>query len=69
MDLRQGLERELTSICREFQAGDVPHESAVQSYAADFERWRRATSHPDLISNAPNRLSLRKRIPAAGTPG
>ncbi|MGA8273646.1 MAG: HAMP domain-containing sensor histidine kinase [Candidatus Sulfotelmatobacter sp.] len=52
MDVRQGLERELTPLCRELQSGsDVPGKNNLQEYLARYERWRRAASHPDLVED------------------
>jgi signal transduction histidine kinase len=49
-DVRQGLERELTSLCREMQSGDLPAKNDRQEYAVRFEQWRRAATHPNLVS-------------------
>ena len=52
MDVRQGLERELTPLCRELQLesdGHHPHE--LHEYAVDFDRWFRAAAHPNLVSD------------------
>jgi signal transduction histidine kinase len=52
MDLRQGLERELAPICREFQAeSGVPNQSAVFEYINLFDRWHRASAHPGLVAD------------------
>jgi signal transduction histidine kinase len=50
MDVRQGLERELTPLCRELQSGSEPTgQNDFQEYAVRFERWRRAAAHPTLV--------------------
>jgi signal transduction histidine kinase len=52
MDVRQGLERELTPLCRALQsASDVPRPRAPQEYLVRFEDWRRAAAHPDLVAD------------------
>jgi signal transduction histidine kinase len=62
MDVRQGLERELTPLCRELQSGsDAPRQNELDEYVLRFDRWRRAAAHPNLVeavyvlrqSNAP----------------
>lgn len=52
MNVREGLARELTPLCRELQAhSGTPTESALPDYAARFERWRQAAAHSDLVAN------------------
>jgi signal transduction histidine kinase len=52
MDFRQGVERELTSLCREFQAdSEIPRAVALQEYANRVDRWRRAAAHPSLVAD------------------
>jgi signal transduction histidine kinase len=50
MDVRQGLERELTSLCREMQGDDFPANNDLQDYAVRFARWGRTATHPNLVS-------------------
>lgn len=49
--MRQGLEAELTPLCRGLQLHPGrPGEFALQQYADAFERWRRWAVHPSLVS-------------------
>jgi signal transduction histidine kinase len=48
LDVRQGLERELTPLCREMES-DSDNSNDSPDYAARFERWRNATAHPGLV--------------------
>jgi signal transduction histidine kinase len=51
MDVRQGLERELTPLCRELQSGsDDPRQNDLEEYVLRFDRWRRAAAHPNLVA-------------------
>jgi signal transduction histidine kinase len=52
LDLRQGVERELTPLCYQFE-GDVGirREAALQEYANRLERWRYTAAHPALVSD------------------
>lgn len=49
MDVRQGLDRELTSLCREMQINDFSAGNDLQEYAVRFEQWRVGTTHPNLV--------------------
>jgi len=52
MDFRQGLERELTPLCRELQANaDMASQGTPLEFAADFDRWHRAAAHATLVSD------------------
>jgi signal transduction histidine kinase len=52
MDVRQGLHRELTPLCRELEAEtSASEQNALQEYLVRFERWRRATAHPTLVAD------------------
>ncbi len=52
MDLRQGVERELTPLCHEFQAdSEISRSTALQEYGNHLERWRRAAAHPGLVTD------------------
>jgi len=51
MDVRDGLERELSPLCRAFQMNEAnPHRNTAAEYVEDFNEWRGATNHPDLVS-------------------
>jgi len=52
LDLRQGVERELTPLCYQFE-GDagVRREVALQEYASRLDRWRYTAAHPALVSD------------------
>src|SRR5262249_2052398 len=51
MDVRDGLERELSPLCRAFQINEAdPHRNIAADYVEDFNEWRGASSHPDLVS-------------------
>jgi len=51
MDFRQGVERELAPLCREFQADyEIPRATASQEYARRVDRWRQASTHPKLVA-------------------
>jgi len=51
MNLRRGLESELTPLCRDLQQSETePGDSSAPDYARGFERWRRAAAHPGLVS-------------------
>src|ERR1700741_3370243 len=53
MDVRQGLERELSPLCRELHRGPEPFGRAdFHEYALRFERWRSAAAHPTLVDAA-----------------
>src|SRR5215469_9385125 len=50
MDVRQGLERELSPLCRELHRGPEPFgRTDFREYALRFERWRSAAAHPTLV--------------------
>jgi signal transduction histidine kinase len=50
MDVRQGLEQELSPLCRELHRGPEPFgRTAVHEYALRFERWRSAAAHATLV--------------------
>jgi two-component system, OmpR family, sensor histidine kinase SenX3 len=52
LDLRQGVERELTPLCYQFE-GDagIRQEAALQEYANRLDRWRYSAAHPALVSD------------------
>ncbi len=50
MDLRQGMERELTPLCYAFESNDgIPRNSATRDYLNRLERWHRGAAHPGLV--------------------
>jgi len=50
-NMRQGLEAELTPLCRGLQLHKTgPGGLGLQEYAEAFERWRRWAVHPGLVS-------------------
>ena len=50
-NMRQGLETELTPLCRDLQIHkSAPTEASLQEYANAFEQWRRGAVHPSLVS-------------------
>jgi len=52
MDFRQGLDRELTPLCRAWEADSRgPRSIVLQEYVNRSERWRRAAAHPDLVAD------------------
>src|SRR5882757_9749242 len=52
MDFRQGVERELTPLCRAWEADSGgSHSRVLQEYVSRLERWRRAAAHPDLVAD------------------
>jgi two-component system, OmpR family, sensor histidine kinase SenX3 len=51
VNLRQGLESELTPLCRELQQNETRSQgTALPDYGRRFERWRRAAAHPGLVT-------------------
>ena len=52
MDFRQGVERELTPLCREFRPDtEIARSTALQEYANQLDRWRRTAAHPSLVAD------------------
>jgi len=52
MDFRQGVERELTPLCRAWEADSGGTRSRVlQEYVNRSERWRRVAAHSDLVAD------------------
>lgn len=50
-NMRQGLETELTPLCRDLQIHkSAPGAATLQEYANAFERWKRGAVHPSLVS-------------------
>jgi signal transduction histidine kinase len=51
MDIRQGLELELTQLCRDLQFGSANgQQEGMPEYIARYDRWQRTAAHPDLVS-------------------
>ena len=50
-NMREGLDSELTPLCRELQQRETEsREPSLPDYARGFERWRKAAAHPGLVS-------------------
>jgi two-component system, OmpR family, sensor histidine kinase SenX3 len=51
MNLRQGLEGELTPLCRELEQNEADSRGiSSPDYSRRLERWRRAAAHPELVT-------------------
>jgi signal transduction histidine kinase len=51
MNLRGALEGELAPLCRELQQSETEsRDSSLPDYARGLERWRRAATHPGLVT-------------------
>jgi signal transduction histidine kinase len=48
MDVRQGLDRELTPLCRELQSNS-DSQNDLQAYLVRFKKWRNTAAHPGLV--------------------
>jgi signal transduction histidine kinase len=50
MDVRQGFDRELGSLCNELDFAGRPREQdTLRNLASGFDRWRNASAHPALV--------------------